>query len=609
MRCRVSARYPVLLLLLLGFATPASAILFYTFLPSNGAGMAAFAPPRVIDPAAVAVPPGFCVEPAVTGLTYPVAVFTDEKDLLYIVESGYSYGEDFVIPRLLRLEPTGRVTEIAKGEPGALWTGASFHKGDVYVSEGFGKKGGRILRVSKDGKQTVLVDGIPSQGDHHTNKPVVGPDGYVYFGVGTATNSGVVGQDNADFGWLKRHPELCDIPPVNITLTGQNFATIDALHPETGRVVMTGAYVPYGTPTTPGQVIPGRLPCNGAILRVPAGGGKLELVAWGFRNPFGLTFAPDGTLYCTENQFDERGSRPIYGAGDLLWKVQPGIWYGFPDYWGGIPITHPRFAEKKKEQPVPGFLLACPPNVPPEPVARLGVRSSSDGIDVSRNPAFGYEGEIFVAVFGDIVHPNNGKVRHPVGCRVVRVNPCNGVIQDFVTNRGCEAGPGSKEGNGGIERPVDLRFNNDGSLLYVADFGVMTVNEKGPVPYRGTGVVWRVRRDCGAGCASGPGGTGPAGKYRRGEPIGRPVVLKTEKEAFGEVVYMKHCYHCHQGGEGGLGPALLQLAPGPIVRTQIRLGLGVMPAFSHAEIDFHEMNALIDYIRASRFSGPPYNCR
>jgi mono/diheme cytochrome c family protein len=119
-----------------------------------------------------------------------------------------------------------------------------------------------------------------------------------------------------------------------------------------------------------------------------------------------------------------------------------------------------------------------------------------------------------------------------------------------------------------------------------------------------------VRRQCDAeACVSGPGGTGPAGKYRRGEPIGRPVVILNEKEAFGQVVYAKHCYHCHQGGEGGLGPALLQLAPGPIVRTQIRLGLGVMPAFSHAEIDFHEMNALISYIRASRFSGPPYNCR
>jgi glucose/arabinose dehydrogenase len=147
-------------------------------------------------------------------------------------------------------------------------------------------------------------------------------------------------------------------------------------------------------------VIPGRLPCNGAIHRVPAAGGKLELVAWGFRNPFGLTFAPDGTLYCSENQYDERGSRPVYGAGDLLWKVQPGIWYGFPDYWGNIPITHCRFAEKRKEQPVPQFLLARHPNVPPEPVSWLGVRSSSDGLDVSRNPAFGYEGEVFVAVFG-----------------------------------------------------------------------------------------------------------------------------------------------------------------------------------------------------------------
>jgi mono/diheme cytochrome c family protein len=71
-------------------------------------------------------------------------------------------------------------------------------------------------------------------------------------------------------------------------------------------------------------------------------------------------------------------------------------------------------------------------------------------------------------------------------------------------------------------------------------------------------------------------------------------------------VYMKHCYACHQGGEGGLGPALLQLAPGPIVRTQIRAGLGVMPSFGHDEISFDEMNDLIAYLRASRLSGPPY---
>src|SRR5205823_9971289 len=139
--------------------------------------------------------------------------------------------------------------------------------------------------------------------------------------------------------------------------------------------------------------------------------------------------------------------RPVFGAGDLLWKVQPGLWYGFPDFWGNVPLTHRRFAENKKE-PRPQFLLAKHPNCPPEPVACLGVRSSSDGLDFSRNPEFGHVGEAFLAVFGDITDPSNGKVRRPVGCRVVRVDVCNGVITDFVVNQGKEAGPASKECNG-----------------------------------------------------------------------------------------------------------------------------------------------------------------
>jgi hypothetical protein len=137
---------------------------------------------------------------------------------------------------------------------------------------------------------------------------------------------------------------------------------------------------------------------------------------------------------------------------------------------------------------------------------------------------------------------------------VVRVDVCTGVIQDFVINRGKEAGPASKEGNCGIERPVDCRFSADGSCLYVTDFGVMTVERGKPTPYRGTGVVWRVRKSCdGCDCPSGPGGTGPAGYYRRGEPIGRPVEIKNDRQARGQVVYAKNCYACHQGGEGGLG--------------------------------------------------------
>ena len=97
-----------------------------------------------------------------------------------------------------------------------------------------------------------------------------------------------------------------------------------------------------------------------------------------------------------------------------------------------------------------------------------------------------------------------------------------------------------------------------------------------------------------------------AGYYRRGEAVDRPIPVTNDARARGQYVYMKHCYACHQGGEGGLGPSLLQLAPDPIVRTQIRTGMGAMPGFSHDEISFSEMNDLMAYIRASRLAGPPY---
>lgn len=72
------------------------------------------------------------------------------------------------------------------------------------------------------------------------------------------------------------------------------------------------------------------------------------------------------------------------------------------------------------------------------------------------------------------------------------------------------------------------------------------------------------------------------------------------------MVYARQCYSCQLGGDGGRGPDLLQLAPGPIVRAQIRAGLGVMPGFNHEEIDTRDMDDLIAYLRAARLSGPPF---
>ncbi|UYZ59904.1 PQQ-dependent sugar dehydrogenase [Hymenobacter latericus] len=445
---------------------------------------------RRVEATDVAVPAGYRVEAVAQGLTYPTGIAFDERGTPYVLEAGYSYGEVWTAPRLLRLEAGGRTSEVYVGGKNGPWTGVTYHDGNFYISEGGQLEGGRILRVSPQGQMSVVVDKLPSYGDHHTNMPLVGPDGYLYFGQGTATNSGVVGPDNADYGWLTRRREFHDIPCQDITLTGENFQSDNPLTEAKDDKITTGAYVPFGTATTQGQVIKGQLPCTGAIMRVSLRGGTPELVAWGLRNPFGLAYSPDGRLFTTENAYDTRGSRPGYGCGDVLWEIKPGAWYGFPDYSAGQPMNTSDYETPKRD---PKFLLAKHPQQPPKPAAILGVHSSSNGFDFSRAAAFGHVGEAFVAQFGDMA-PEVGRVYGPVGYKVVRVNPATGAVEDFVVNKGRTNGPASEIGSAGLERPVAARFDPTGSALYVVDFGVMPMTEQGPSPRKQTGVVWKITK-------------------------------------------------------------------------------------------------------------------
>lgn len=184
-----------------------------------------------------------------------------------MVESGYSYGEVWTVPRLLRIERDGSASEVARGARNGPWTGVAAANGSFYVAEGDQLEGGRILRIQPNGTMSTLVSVLPSRGDHHTNGPAVGPDGKIYFGQGTATNSGVVGEDNAKFGWLKRYPKFHDVPCKDITLSGRNFESGKPLATD-GATVTTGAYSPFGSATRPGQIVPGELPCNGVVMRV-----------------------------------------------------------------------------------------------------------------------------------------------------------------------------------------------------------------------------------------------------------------------------------------------------------------------------------------------------
>jgi glucose/arabinose dehydrogenase len=454
--------------------------------------------PRSYDERAIALPEGYRIELVARDLTFPTGVAFDGAGTPYVVESGYCYGERWTTPRLLRLGADGTAEVVAEGsEKSGPWTGVAFHDGSLIVVEGGALAGGRVLRITTEGQLTELVRDLPSTGDHHANGPAIDADGAIYFGIGTATNSGVVGEDSAKFGWLERHPEFHDIPGQDIVLTGRNFETPDLLAPDgeppqpNGGEIATGAFSPFGQPTSKGQVIPGQVPCTGAVLKLPPGGGQPELVAWGFRNPFGLAFAPDGTLYVTDNGYDDRGSRPVWGSGDLLWAVQPGLWYGWPDYSGERPLTDDEFKPPQGE--AVEFLLAEHPNPPPKPAAILGVHSSADGLDFSRSESFGHVGDAFIALFGD-QSPTTGKLLAPVGFKIVRVDVATGIIDEFAANQGRIVEPASRSSGGGFERPIAVRFDPPGTALYVVDFGILTEGPDGAQPEERSGCLWRITR-------------------------------------------------------------------------------------------------------------------
>jgi glucose/arabinose dehydrogenase len=458
--------------------------------PSRGGGQTTFQPPRELRPADVALPAGYSIEVVARDLTFPSGVAFDAAGTPHVVEAGYSYGEVWTTPRLLRIEAGGRATVIATGGNNGPWNGVTFHDGHFWVAEGGQREGGRILRISPAGEISAVVSDLPSLGDHHTNGPAVGADGWIYFAQGTATNSGVVGVDNAEFGWLHRYPRFHDVPCRDVTLAGRNFTSSNPLEGATSARVSTGAFIPFGTTTVAGQVIPGRIPCNGAVMRIRSDGTGLELFAWGLRNPFGLAFTADGRLFVTDNGYDSRGSRPVFGAGDLLREVRQGEWYGWPDYFGHIRLGA-SFTPPGGETLEP--LLSETPGEPPRAAATLAVHSASTGFDFDRHGRFGPAGLAYIAQFGDMA-PGVGKVMSPAGFKVVRVNPETGVIEDFAVNRGRTSGPASLLNHGGLERPVAARFDPAGSALYVVDFGVMTMTERGPSPRGETGVLWRITR-------------------------------------------------------------------------------------------------------------------
>lgn len=79
----------------------------YMMRPFNGAGQTQFSPPQHINAADIAVLNGYHIEPLARGLTFSTGVAFDDQSHAHVIESGYSYGEKWATPRLLRIEASG----------------------------------------------------------------------------------------------------------------------------------------------------------------------------------------------------------------------------------------------------------------------------------------------------------------------------------------------------------------------------------------------------------------------------------------------------------------------------------------------------------------------
>src|SRR6266853_1472818 len=182
-----------------------------------------------------------------------------------------------------------------------------------------------ILVFDQTGHVTPFIAGLPT-GDHPAEQ-ITFKDGWIYWSQGSTTNSSVVGHDNGNGA---NQP---DIPCQDIKLSDNVFKSVSPPPPfGDGHTHFTSGYSPHGV-ARPGATVrafesatgPGI--CDGSVLRAKVNAtnpkSTIEPFSWGYRNPYGIRFAPDnhalkGGLFVTENGEDERGARPTNNSPDRL---------------------------------------------------------------------------------------------------------------------------------------------------------------------------------------------------------------------------------------------------------------------------------------------------
>jgi glucose/arabinose dehydrogenase len=439
----------------------------------------------------IAVPDGFRAIRVVNGLNFPSAFTFDDAGNIYVLES-HTVPAPMLHVKIVRVTADGNISRVAlngsDAPSGDTAIGLTFQDGWLYFSHEQKDGTFSISRVRPAGGTVEpVLRAIPVTGDHDVNHLLFDRQGNLYFGVGSATNAGVVAAgDPVNEKWLKAHPDAHDLPCHDLQLTGETF--------NDGKMT-TGAYQPHGQASA--RSVPAASICTSAVYRLKPGSTVPELLAWGFRNPVGLAFDGDGTLLVGMQGADVRSTRPVKNDADSVLRIREGAWYGWPDYSAKLePFTDASYSTSKPLTFVidhaasglaaPDRALLVAATKPHAAICSL-VRVPESG------PFALWGGRILVAEMGDFKPMTDPNDLSHAGFQVEAVDPRGGGLTPVLRNRGMgDAQPASTlDLRNGFERPVDVRIGPDGNV-YVLDFGAFITAGGAPKAFPKTGKLFRI---------------------------------------------------------------------------------------------------------------------
>lgn len=152
----------------------------------------------------------------------------------------------------------------------------------------------QIVRYSWDNNlqqlvdPTVVIEGLPAWNDHNAGRVVIGPDMKLYYSIG---------EQGANFGRNLRRPNMAQVLPTQEEVDGQNWRTYSG---KVLRLELDGS-IPEDNPEIEGV--------------------RSHVYSYGHRNPQGIGFGPEGTLYEVEHG---------PASDDEFNIIQPGGNYGWP---------------------------------------------------------------------------------------------------------------------------------------------------------------------------------------------------------------------------------------------------------------------------------------